>query len=88
VVVSGAAGATGSVVGQIAKARGAKKVVGIAGGAEKCSEVVEMYGFDECLDYANRGSPSVSERPAPRVWTCTSTTSVAPSSTRRSPTFP
>ena len=51
VVVSGAAGATGSVVGQIAKARGAGKVVGIAGGPEKCSEVVEKYGFDECLDY-------------------------------------
>ena len=51
VVVSGAAGATGSVVGQIAKARGAKKVVGIAGGSAKCREVVEEYGFDECLDY-------------------------------------
>jgi NADPH-dependent curcumin reductase CurA len=51
VVVSGAAGATGSVVGQIAKARGAGMVVGIAGGPEKCAEVVEHYGFDECLDY-------------------------------------
>jgi NADPH-dependent curcumin reductase CurA len=51
VVVSGAAGATGSVVGQIAKARGAQRVVGIAGGPEKCAEVVERYGFDECLDY-------------------------------------
>jgi NADPH-dependent curcumin reductase CurA len=51
VVVSGAAGATGSVVGQIARARGASKVVGIAGGPEKCAEVVERYGFDECLDY-------------------------------------
>ena len=51
VVVSGAAGATGSVVGQIAKARGASKVIGIAGGIEKCAEVVERYGFDECLDY-------------------------------------
>ncbi len=51
VVVSGAGGATGSVVGQIARARGAGKVVGIAGGAEKCAEVVERYGFDECLDY-------------------------------------
>jgi NADPH-dependent curcumin reductase CurA len=51
VVVSGAAGATGSVAGQVAKARGAKKVVGIAGGPEKCAEVVELYGFDECLDY-------------------------------------
>jgi NADPH-dependent curcumin reductase CurA len=55
VVVSGAAGATGSVVGQIAKARGAKKVVGIAGGPEKCREVVEEYGFDECLDYREDG---------------------------------
>jgi NADPH-dependent curcumin reductase CurA len=50
VVVSGAAGATGSVAGQIAKAHGAR-VIGIAGGAEKCAEVVERYGFDECLDY-------------------------------------
>jgi NADPH-dependent curcumin reductase len=51
VVVSGAGGATGSVAGQIARARGAGKVVGIAGGAEKCAEVVERYGFDACLDY-------------------------------------
>ncbi len=51
VVVSGAAGATGSVAGQIARARGASKVVGIAGGANKCVEVVERYGFDACLDY-------------------------------------
>ena len=55
VVVSGAAGATGSFVGQIAKARGARKVVGIAGGAQKCAEVVELYGFDECLDYIEPG---------------------------------
>lgn len=51
VVVSGAAGATGSVVGQLARARGAGRVVGIAGGPEKCAEVVERYGFDDCLDY-------------------------------------
>lgn len=51
VVVSGAAGATGSVVGQIARSRGASKVVGIAGGPVKCAEVVAKYGFDECLDY-------------------------------------
>ncbi|MFZ1062703.1 MAG: NADP-dependent oxidoreductase [Acidimicrobiales bacterium] len=51
VVVSGAAGATGSVAGQVARARGAAKVVGIAGGPEKCAEVVEKYGFDHCLDY-------------------------------------
>lgn len=51
VVVSGAAGATGSVVGQLARARGASRVVGIAGGEEKCAEVVEAYGFDDCVDY-------------------------------------
>jgi hypothetical protein len=51
VLVSGAAGATGSVVGQVARARGAKQVVGIAGGPAKCTEVVEDYGFDACLDY-------------------------------------
>lgn len=51
VVVSGAAGATGSAVGQIARARGASTVVGIAGGPQKCAEVVEFYGFDDCLDY-------------------------------------
>ena len=55
VMVSGAAGATGSGVGQIAKARGARKGVGIAGGAQKCAEVVELYGFDECLDYIEPG---------------------------------
>jgi NADPH-dependent curcumin reductase CurA len=53
VVVSGAAGATGSVVGQIAKIKGAKKVVGIAGGAEKCGYVVDTLGFDEAIDYKN-----------------------------------
>jgi NADPH-dependent curcumin reductase CurA len=55
VVVSGAGGATGSVVGQIARARGASKVIGIAGGPDKCAEVVERYGFDECLDYRGPG---------------------------------
>lgn len=55
VVVSGAAGATGSVVGQIAKARGAKKVVGIAGGVDKCAYAVERLGYDECLDYREPG---------------------------------
>lgn len=50
VVVSAAAGATGSVAGQIAKIAGAR-VVGIAGGPEKCRAVVEEFGFDACLDY-------------------------------------
>lgn len=51
VVVSGAAGATGSSVGQIAKAKGAGKVIGIAGGPEKCTFVVEQLGFDAAIDY-------------------------------------
>jgi NADPH-dependent curcumin reductase CurA len=50
VVVSAAAGATGSVAGQIAKIAGAR-VVGIAGGPEKCRAVVEDFGFDACIDY-------------------------------------
>ena len=53
VVVSGAAGATGSTAGQIAKIKGAKKVVGIAGGPEKCKWIVEELGFDEAIDYKN-----------------------------------
>jgi hypothetical protein len=50
VVVSGAAGAVGGVVGQIAKLKGAR-VVGIAGGAEKCEYIVEELGFDAAIDY-------------------------------------
>jgi len=50
VVVSGAAGAVGSVAGQLAKIRGAR-TVGIAGGPEKCRFVVEELGFDACIDY-------------------------------------
>jgi NADPH-dependent curcumin reductase CurA len=52
VLVSGAAGAVGSTVGQIAKIKGCK-VVGIAGGPEKCTYVVEELGFDACIDYKN-----------------------------------
>jgi NADPH-dependent curcumin reductase len=50
VVVSGAAGAVGSVAGQIAKIKGCQ-VIGIAGGQEKCRLVTEEFGFDECIDY-------------------------------------
>jgi NADPH-dependent curcumin reductase len=50
VVVSGAAGAVGAAVGQIAKIKGCR-VVGIAGGAAKCKYVVEELGFDACIDY-------------------------------------
>ena len=51
VVVSGAAGATGSVAGQIAKIKGASKVVGIAGGPEKCRLLTDELGFDAAIDY-------------------------------------
>jgi NADPH-dependent curcumin reductase CurA len=51
VVVSGAAGATGSTVGQIAKIKGAAKVIGIAGGPQKCAWIVDELGFDEAIDY-------------------------------------
>ena len=51
VVVSGAAGATGSTVGQIAKIKGAGKVVGIAGGPQKCAWVTDELGFDAAIDY-------------------------------------
>ncbi len=50
VVVSAASGAVGSVVGQIAKLKGCR-VVGIAGGPEKCAYVVDELGFDACVDY-------------------------------------
>jgi NADPH-dependent curcumin reductase CurA len=50
VVVSGAAGATGSVVGQIAKIKGCR-AIGIAGGAEKCHWLTDEAGFDAAIDY-------------------------------------
>ncbi len=50
IVVSAASGAVGSVVGQLARLRGAR-AVGIAGGAEKCAYVVDQLGFDACIDY-------------------------------------
>jgi NADPH-dependent curcumin reductase CurA len=50
VVVSGAAGAVGSVVGQIARIKGCR-TVGIAGGPEKCAWIVEDLGFDAAIDY-------------------------------------
>ncbi len=59
VVVSGAAGATGSTVGQIAKIKGAGKVIGIAGGPEKCKWIVDELGFDAAIDYK---SDDVGER--------------------------
>ena len=50
VVVSSAAGAVGSVVGQLAKLRGCR-AIGIAGGKTKCEIVTQEFGFDACIDY-------------------------------------
>jgi NADPH-dependent curcumin reductase CurA len=52
VVVSGAAGAVGQTVGQVARHKGCR-VVGIAGGKAKCDFVVNELGFDACIDYKN-----------------------------------
>ena len=50
VVVSAASGAVGSIVGQIAKIKGCR-AVGIAGGPQKCRDLVELFGFDAAIDY-------------------------------------
>lgn len=54
VVVSGAAGATGMVAGQIAKVYGAKRVVGIAGSEDKCGFLVRELGFDAAVNYKDK----------------------------------
>lgn len=56
VVVAAASGAVGSVVGQLAKLRGCR-VVGIAGGTEKCKYTTNELGFDICVDHKGRGLP-------------------------------
>ena len=53
VLVSGAAGAVGSAVGQIAKIKGCR-AVGIAGGPVKCKRLIEEYGFDAAIDYRGK----------------------------------
>ena len=56
IVVSAASGAVGSVVGQLAKVRGCR-VVGVAGGEDKCRYVVDELGFDACIDYKQHAEP-------------------------------
>lgn len=65
VVVSAAAGATGSIAGQVAKIAGAR-VVGIAGGPQKCRAVVEDFGFDACIDYKNDDVPTALTQHCPK----------------------
>jgi NADPH-dependent curcumin reductase CurA len=65
VVVSGAAGAVGTVVGQIAKIKGCK-VVGIAGGKEKCDYLVNELGFDAAIDYKNENVKKALRQACPK----------------------
>jgi hypothetical protein len=59
-LVSGAAGAVGSAVGQIGKIAGCR-VIGIAGGAAKCRRLIEDYGFDVAIDYKGKTVAQLSE---------------------------
>jgi NADPH-dependent curcumin reductase len=65
VVVAAASGAVGSIVGQIAKIKGAR-AVGIAGGPEKCRFVVRELGFDACLDHRAPGFPERLKEACPK----------------------
>jgi NADPH-dependent curcumin reductase len=65
VLVSAATGPVGSAFGQIARIKGANKVVGIAGGPEKCKTVVDAYGFDACIDYKAEGWREAIKEAAP-----------------------
>lgn len=64
VLMSAAAGAVGSIAGQIARIKGAR-VVGIAGGAAKCAYVTDELGFDACIDYKNEDVHAAIGRLAP-----------------------
>jgi NADPH-dependent curcumin reductase CurA len=59
-LVSGAAGAVGSVVGQIGKIKGCR-TIGIAGGTKKCRRLREDYGFDEAIDYRGKSVDQLAE---------------------------
>ena len=65
VVISGAAGAVGSIAGQIAKLKGCR-VVGIAGGQEKCARLVDEFGFDGTIDYKSEDVLAGLKRECPK----------------------
>lgn len=58
VLVTGAAGAVGSIVGQLAKIKGCT-AIGIAGGPEKCARLTERYGFDHAIDYRGKDADGI-----------------------------
>eukprot|EP00026_Physarum_polycephalum_P008315 Phypoly_transcript_08397.p1 GENE.Phypoly_transcript_08397~~Phypoly_transcript_08397.p1 ORF type:complete len:339 (+),score=71.82 Phypoly_transcript_08397:147-1163(+) len=65
VLVSGAAGATGSIVGAIAKLKGASKVIGIVGSDEKAALLKKEFGFDETINYKTENVQKRIEEVAP-----------------------
>jgi len=65
VVLSGAAGAVGSVAGQIAKLKGCR-VIGIAGGADKCRFLIDELGFDGAIDYKHEDVAAGLKRECPK----------------------
>ncbi|MGF0242334.1 NADP-dependent oxidoreductase [Rhodococcus sp. IEGM1300] len=65
VVLSGAAGAVGSIAGQIAKIKGCR-VIGIAGGADKCKFLIDELGFDGAIDYKNEDVHEGLKRECPK----------------------
>ncbi|GLI97508.1 NADP-dependent oxidoreductase [Sphingobium sp. BS19] len=58
-LVSGAAGAVGSLVGQLGKRAGCR-VIGIAGGPAKCARLIDDYGFDAAIDYRGKDAAALS----------------------------
>lgn len=65
VLISGAAGAVGGIAGQIARIKGCR-VLGIAGGAEKCRYLVDELGFDAAIDYKQDDLPAAIKRECPK----------------------
>ncbi len=65
VLVSGAAGAVGSIVGQIAKIKGCR-VIGIAGGKAKCDYIIKELGFDGAIDYKSENLATALKRECPK----------------------
>jgi NADPH-dependent curcumin reductase CurA len=58
-LINGAAGAVGSIVGQIARIKGCR-TIGIAGGSAKCKRLIERYGFDAAIDYREKSADALS----------------------------
>ncbi|QDQ13303.1 NADP-dependent oxidoreductase [Streptomyces spectabilis] len=65
VFVSAAAGAVGSVAGQVARALGASRVIGSAGGPEKTKKLLDTFGYDAAIDYRQGGLPEQLTEAAP-----------------------